>query len=284
MKRVIVAIVVIVSLACITGSSFAQISVPVSKTVTVNPYVGILSWSAFSVDSLHASHEAGIRFGAIAVWRPTNWFAVKGTAVYNLATGNNSWSMNQMSAIFNPVKSVTITVGNMATLVTEQRPSPATADGQFETFTEAQIPGMALCAKAVWDVTENVSFGGAVASRNDKPEYQAMFRWKDIKLSGLYSEWDKKVGGALTVKVWKITEVFVYRQDKVVSNLFMLNLGPDKNWCLYSDTGYDLQQDKLVRGEWGALYNFSSKYVKGLIGPGYCHDDRSIHVYLFVHL
>ena len=265
------------------GSVQGQITIPVSKTVTVDAYAGMLGWSTFSIDSLHAKCSANVRLGAIALYQPTKWFTLKGMEAYNIASDGSTWSMQQASAIFTPAKGLNITAGNTCTLVTEQRPSPATSGGQFETFTESKIPGMALCAKAVWDL-KNVSFGAGVADRFNHPEYQLMFRLKFIKLSGFYDECDQTYGGVMSLEVGRFTDILVYHQKQIISNIFMLHVGADRNWCLYSDTGWDLCKNKLVRGEWGALKNFNGHYIGGLIGPGYCYEDRSVHVYLFVHL
>jgi len=47
--------------------------------------------------------------------------------------------------------------------------------------------------------------------------------------------------------------------------------------------GYDFPMKKLVRGEWGLLKSFESKWIKGLFGLGYQHESRSVCGYLFVH-
>lgn len=281
MKKIV--LIAIVCLFTFVVRTAAQITIPVSKTITVDAYAGMLGWSAFSIDSLHASCYANVRLGAVAVYRPAKWFALRGMEAYNIAADGSTWSMQQAAVIFTPTNGLNITTGNTATLVTEQRPSPATSSGQFETFTESKIPGMALNVKAVWDL-KNVSFGAGVADRLNNPEYQLMFRFKNIKLSGFYDVCDYTYGGVLTVKVGRITDILVYHQNQIISNIFMFDVGHDRNWCLYSDTGFDLNKNKLVRGEWGALRTFNGHYIGGLIGPGYCYEDRSFHVYVFVHL
>jgi hypothetical protein len=281
MKKIV--LIVTICMFFFTVCSTAQITIPVSKTITVDAYAGMLGWTSLPIDYLGASCQANVRLGAIAVYRPAPWFAAKGTGAYNIAADGKTWSMQQVGAIFTPTNGLNITMGNNCTLVTEQRPSPATSGGQFETFTESKIPGMALNVKAVWDL-KNVSFGAGVADRLNNPEYQLMFRFKNIKLSGFYDMCDYTYGGVLTAEIGRITDIVVYHQQQIISNLFMFHAGRDRNWCLYSDTGWDLYKNKLVRGEWGALRTFSGHYIGGLIGPGYCYEDRSFHVYVFVHL
>ncbi len=284
MKKIVILLVILGW----AGGSFAQIKdIPVTKTVMVDKlYAGMLSGVNFSVDSLHADAFAGVRLGSSVSWKPSKYISVSAMGMYQLETNNASWTKELFWVTVNPLENLTFSFGQMGTLVTEQRPYPVSAGGQFETFTEAQIPGAALCAKVNWlAIKDKLSVGAGIAERNGKPEYQISISWpKKLTVSAFYDEWNKKFGTVVNAEFWRISEIFVWRQDNVISNLFQLHLGSDRSWNLYSDTGYDLAKKKLVRGEWGILKEFSGGYIKGLIGPGYCYEDRSIHCYLFIHL
>ncbi|MFA5023756.1 MAG: hypothetical protein WC523_02240 [Patescibacteria group bacterium] len=256
----------------------------------------MLSWSNLSIDSLHATCAAGARLAGAAVWQPYNWFALKTVVVFDAEINNGSWSMSQFSAIFNPVKNVTITIGNMCTLVTEQRPSPASAAGQFETWAMAQIPGIALCAKVSWQIHKNWSIGIGVAQRNDHPEYQANLKFKRAVVSAFYDRWNESFGAVFTADIWRFSETFVWRQKDnvsfhgqpllnacIVANTLTFSIGPKKDWCLYSDFGYDLRTNQLIRCEVGALKEFHVWKLKGLLGPGYCYEDRGVKLYGYIH-
>lgn len=266
----------------------AQIEdVKISKTVTANQiYAGILSWTSASIDSLHVAGYSNFRLGGAVTWRPYKGIAVKSMAMMEVGTGNNSWAMNQFSLIINPWEKLKITVGNQGTLVTEQRPYPVTAGGQFETKTESWVPGSAPSAKASLAISKNFSTGAAIAYRNNQPEYQAMVGFKSFKLSGLYRGRDQKFGAFLTMKFWRIYDIMVWRQNEVAGNFFQISLGRNNDFCFVSDTGFDLSKDKfeMVRGEWGLLKTFQAPYVAGLIGPSYCYETRSVNVYLHLHL
>jgi len=279
MKKIIVA----AFFAFISVTAFAQIeNIKIDNEVTINQlYAGALSWNSFSVDSLSATNTTNVRIGALATWRPSAFFAVKAMTVYD-RSNKVDWAMNQYSVILNPAKALTLTLGNMGTLVTEQRPLPTSAGGQFETWTESKIPGMALCAKASYKATNDLTIGAAVAKRNGQPEYQAKVGYKKIVASAFYNEGDKKVGTALTATVGKISNVFVWRQDNLVSNFFQLDLG--HNYSFVSDTGYDLVKKDLVRGEWGFIKSYKGKHLGGLFAITYCHEVRGVNGYLFIHL
>ncbi|MEI7564037.1 MAG: hypothetical protein WCJ39_10875, partial [bacterium] len=266
--------------ACIATSSNAQMTdiyVTKDSTVVVNKlYAGSLSGSSFSTDSLHASSFSNVRFGAMATYQPTKWFAVKTLTMYQAETKIASWHIQQFWLKFTPTKKLSIEAGNMATLPTEQRPNPVSAGGQFETFSEGQIVGMTLNAKVQYAFSSDFKAGAGIAARNNKPEYSGMLSYKTVKLSGWYSQYNKKVGSALTLDFARVYDVLVWKQDQIVSNLFCLKLLKKADISLYVDAGYDLAAKKLVRGEGGLLKNFESKYIKGLFGLGYQYETKTI--------
>ena len=73
---------------------------------------------------------------------------------------------------------------------------------------------------------------------------------------------DTCVDDFLEGKYEKMDKSHIWKQDQIVSNIFCLNILPKINLTLYADLGYDLKNEKLVRGESGILKNFESKYIK----------------------
>ena len=288
MKKLFITIAIFVAFMATSIKSFGQITdlyITKDSTVIIDKiYAGILSGTQFSTDSLSASTFADVRIGAMATYQPTKWFAVKTWAMYQGETKIASWHMQQFWFKFTPTKKLSIEAGNMATLPTEQRPNPVSANGQFETFSEGQIVGMGLNAKVQYAFNSDFKAGAGIAVRKDKPEYSGMLSYKIVKLSGWYSQYNKKVGSALTLDVGRVYDVLVWKQDQIVSNLFCLKLLKKADIGLYVDAGYDLTTKKLVRGEGGLLKNFESKYIKGLFGLGYQYETKTINGYLFVHL
>ena len=280
--------IVMTAMICLTIAAKAQIEsikLTTDSTVTIDKlYAGILSGTLFSADSLYASNFANVRFGAMATYQPAKWFAVKTWAIYQAETKTTPWHMQQFWFKVMPTKKLSLEIGNMATLPTEQRPHPVSGNGQFETFSEAQIVGMALNAKVKYAFTPDFKAGAGIAIRKDKPEYSGMLSYKTVKLSSWYSQYNKKVGAALTLDFARVYDALVWKQDQIVSNIFCLKILKKANISVYSDTGYDLVTKKLVRGEGGLLKNFESKYIKGLFGLGYQHETHIINGYLFVHL
>ena len=172
---------------------------------------------------------------------------------------------------FTPVKNLSINAGYAATLATEQRPHPLTGDGQFETFSEAQISGGAYNIKIVANNLGKFGFGACIAYRDNGMEYQGMLKYDWLKVSAWYDS-NQKVGSAITMNLSRVYNVTSWRQDEVIANILCIKLGKDKDYVVYSDNGYDLNTKQIVRAETGFLKNFSSSYIKGLFGLGYKYE------------
>ena len=278
----------IIAIMAISSVSFGQITnIYITKDSSIvidRVYAGMLSGTEFSVDSLSASSFVNLRFGAMVTYKPAKWIAFRTWGMYQAETNNKSWKMQQFWTKITPTKKLSIEVGSMATLITEQRPHPVSGNGQFETFTEAQIPGMALNAKVKYDVTSTFQLAGGIALRNKLPEYSGRITYKRLQVSGFYSEYNKKFGTALTLDLPRVYNTFVWKQDQMLSNILVVHIVPKKGISLYSDNGYDLSAKKLVRSETGVLKTFESKWINGLLGLGYNYEHRTVNGYLFIHL
>lgn len=283
MKR-LVFLIAIIFFNC---NLFSQISdVKISDKVVMNKiYAGIYSNTAFSLDSLRVSCYNSIRLGAMTTYQPVKWLGLKYWAVSQLETGRSSpWSIQQVWLKFNLGPKISLETGNMATLQTEQRPHPATADGQFETSSEATIPGMAINVKLKYQINKDIQIACGIAQRKDLPEYSGRIIYKTFQLSGWYSEWNKKFGSALTMDFWKMHTNFVYLQDKSISNNSTITLNEKAEISFYNDVIYDLYSKNLSRFEVGGFKSFKSKYCKGLLGFGYVKENNSLTAHFLVSL
>ena len=203
----------------------------------------------------------------------------------------NPFFITQFWVKISPIEKLNFEIGNMATLVTEQRPHPVSGDGQFETWTESQIAPMAMNGKLKYQFTDSFKIGTGIAMRNNNPEYSAMLEYKSVKISSWYGQakWNnekygEKLGVALTINSNRVFTTLVWKQKQVISDILSIKINKDGTLQIYADNGYDIANKKLTRGEWGFLKNFKSSYAKGLFGLGYKKETRSIAGYLFVHL
>lgn len=280
MKKIVSIIIIIVAFAA--GVNAQITNVKIGDQVTIDKlYAGVLIGGQFRTDTVSNDAFVNARIGAMGTWRPAKWFAFRTWGIYDFNL-TKPFTMERCWLNFTPHKKVSINLGYMATLATEQRPHPATGDGQFETFSESQLPGGTYNVKIAVDATDNFSFGACVAYRKGL-EYQAMLRYNKVKISGWYGS-DQKFGSALTLDFSRVYNVTSWRQDQVIANFLCVKMGKKKDYCLYSDNGYNLKDHKLVRSESGFLKTFDSQWIKGLFGLGYRYETKSINGYLFVHL
>lgn len=269
-------------------STYAQlenIKISNDSSIIINKvYAGMISGSLFSVDSLHADKFVNIRFGVLATWQMNKYVAFKSMCMFDTDLNKNTWGLQQFYVELTPSKKHSLQFGNMATLSTEQRPYPITGNGQFETWTESQIPGQALGVKYTYKPNTNWLIGGGVAMRDKQPEYHGKLKVKNFTLSGYYRISEDNSGLALTYAGKKIYNTCVWKNEEVISNIFVWELSSSKNISFYADIGYDFVQEDFIRGEVGLLKTFASKYSKGLFGLGYQYEMNTINAYLFIHL
>jgi hypothetical protein len=284
---------IMIAFIAINMLSYAQIeNIPVSadSSVTVDKlYAGMLSGTMFSVDSLHTDKFVNMHVGIAATWKMNNYISIKAMETFHWDI-NSQFGLTHFFVKITPSKLFTLQFGQTSTLITEQRPHPATGAGQFETFSEAQIPGAAPNIKMNINPSSDISFGIGAAIREKKPEYHANIKFKKLVISGYYGIHDEKAGAAASWYGKKVYDTFVWKQDQIVSNIFCLNIFPKINLTLYADLGYDLKNEELVRCEGGILKNFESKYIKGLYGIGYqdeintVHKTKTVNLYFWIHL
>jgi hypothetical protein len=253
-----------------------------SSLIIEKVYLGGLGYSSFSTDSLYVQNTAQLRVGAAVRYKINKMLRINSCFIYQAET-ITSWVKTQFSLAFTPSEKFIFQVGNMGTISTEQRPHPVSSGGQFETWTEAQIPGGALGAKMTIAPSKDFSFGMGVAVRKQQPEYHANISFKKLTLSGYYCEYDKKAGAALKYKGTRVWSTLIWKQDKVIANMFGCKPFKNYNLSIYSDMGYNLETNKLVRGEWGIYKTYN--YVKRInVTPclGYNHETKTIRGYLFL--
>jgi hypothetical protein len=263
----------------VTTVSFGQIeniNVSSDSSVVVDKlYAGMLSSTAYSVESLQTTPAVSIRFGAMATYKVSKHVSIRSFGMIE-SDLNQTWGIEQFYIHCTPTKHWVFAAGQMATISTEQRPHPVSGKGQFETWTLARIPGGAPGIKAKY--VGKVSIGAGVAARNGYGEYHGSLEKGSHNLSGYYRESDRHTGFAYTYSGKKLYTVVVYTRPLIASTIV---LGMKKDVSLFIDVGYSTQ---LLRGEGGVFKRFSSKWVKGLISTSYNAKTKCVMGYLFVHL
>lgn len=287
MKRSLTITIAMMAIICLamteTKAQIEHIKMTSDSSVVLDKiYIGTLGMTSFSTDSVYVSNYGNVRMGATFHWDMTEWLTLNSYYMHQYET-DQSWGLNQFSLKIAPCKRWSFQIGHMGTLSTQQRPHPVSAGGQFETWTEAQIPGGGLGAKTTYSPVKNLSLGIGVVARGHQPEYHANISFKKLTLSGYYGR-DQKVGAALSYTGSKAWTTLVWKQDKVIADRFGCKLSKKHNICLYSDFGYDFEQQKITRGEAGIYKIFIGKHWSVLPVLGYNYQERAIRGYLFVHI
>jgi hypothetical protein len=275
----------IIAFMAISGVVFSQITdIKISDEITIDKiYAGSLSGTQFHTDSLYASGFTGVRFGAMATYKPASWVSFSTWAMVQVDGGAIPWSLQQFYTTLSPTKKLTLQIGSMASIPTEQRPHPVSAGGQFETWSESQIPGGGIGTKVKYQVSKDVQLASGIVVRKGMPEYSGRITYKKIQLSGWYSQCDTSYGAAMTVDFKKVYSTLVWKEG-VIADVLTITL--DKKYAIYvySDIGYDVVNKDLLRCELGVYKSFDSQWIDGLVSLGWDQQKKSLQGYLFIHL
>lgn len=267
----------------VTLSSFSQIeNIKISSDSSINVnklYAGMLSSTAFNTKSLTTTPSINLRVGAMVSWKVSKQISIKSFGMIETDL-IKTWGIQQFYLSFTPSKHWLLVAGQMATISTEQRPHPVSGNGQFETWTQARIPGGAPGFK--FKYVGNITVGAGIAVRNGAPEYHGSFAKGNHTISGYYRDWDGQKGFAYTYDSKKFYSLLVFIPSSTVATTTVVNFKND--YSLFVDLGYGAINKTLVRGEVGALKSFSSKWLKGLFSLSYDIKTESVNGYLFVHL
>lgn len=248
------------------------------SAITTKLYAGILARSEYR--NGNATVSANLHVGGLATWSISKKISYTGFAAVQLAK-NGGFSVNVHFVEYRPNTKWAFVAGLMATLATEQRPHPVSEGGQFETWTQALIPGAALGVKAKRSFSENRVLGVGIATRNHIPEYHTSLTFNKVTIAGFYST--AVHGGAVTYKAKKVYAIGVYK-NAVLGNTTVLTIVPKLQIKSFWDIGYDHQEGSLKRLEFGIMKSFTVKQVGGLFSIAYDQQIRSVTGYLFLYL
>jgi hypothetical protein len=298
----------IIATMAIAIGTFAQVSFfPVKKDVVkgtdtirvtdssevIRVYGGMLSGITCKTETGKFGGFTGIRLGGDGSWDFAKWGSVKAFGGIQINPGDTAVPLDHFEGIYavvKPFKNLSIFAGRMATLPTEQRPYPLTGAGQFETWTEGQIPGGCENIKLEYQVTKSFQLAAGLAKRNNVLEYSGRVIFKAAQLSGWYSE--KEIGSALTISKGRLYTVLVYKQvevapnlkEQVAANILTLTINKKHGISFYNDLGFHLEKDHpLSRGECGLLKDLGAYGLVGL-GWDYQPGHQWIVGYLYFHL
>lgn len=266
--------------------AFSQIkNIPATKDSSVvidNLYAGVLSWNETRLDSFSVTARITVRIGAMSTARLAKDLSLNVFGVYETNGVTTPTVLAQYSLKYQPLKRWKILVGNMATPATEQRPLPPTSNGQFETWTMSQIPGLVPGIKTSYDFKNKITGAIGYALRKGFPEYHVAVGSKSLVTAIYYQSENDVIGFVNTIKTKKIYSLLVYQHCKRIANTFVYSFG--RSISLYNDYGYNISTNNLERLETGLFKSFDARIVSGLVSISFNAKTNSINTYLFVHL
>ncbi|MFH1866933.1 MAG: hypothetical protein ABIJ81_02520 [Patescibacteria group bacterium] len=164
------------------------------------------------------------------------------------------------------------------------RPSPMTADGQFEPRVTQILPGTAnggyleyksarntLFQMGLYQSPENhLEFDWGLCQQNNDMEYKLAW-YSSIDESGLALSWKDSV-----------TELKIASAGDKRSFFTQFLVGKDLK--TFFDYVFDQKIDRTEHTEIGLIKEFNLEYITSLLGISYQYPNNQIAVYLFVHL
>ncbi len=273
-------IIIILTIIC-AQNAHSQIALSDSANNTeIKVYAGNLAGSKVSTNG-NVGGFCYTRLGGIILWEPSKWFSIYALGAGELdQTGKFSpfglFGTNFMH------KKIKLTLGKVATPMTELRPLPTTSAGQFEPWTRQQILGSALGGKISANFKKVYVVSG-VFKRDSNYSLEVGLKISKIQLAGYYMPLSKTFGFASNVNFKNVSTTAFVHSTQVAGMLHVITV-PRLKISLYSDIGYDFKNTKLLRGEWGAFKTFHSKQLNALLGLGYSQEIKNFKSYIFIFL
>ena len=280
MKKILFLISLLVTLC-----AHAQIKFTDSiRHFTASVYAGTLGGPSISLDHAKIGGFITLRAGGDIAWNPIPniRFMMLGAGEINEKGVITPFALAE-AKFFMFKQHLAITVGKIATPMTEIRPLPTTGSGQFESWSEARIPGSAVGGKISYSFQKASITAGGFWRLNDA-SVELGFKVKHFQIGGYYLIRSQVFGTACRVSYDRLTEVLAYNYKGAIASLTVVKISKKHSISVYSDVGIGTDVWKLSRGEWGILKGFSIKSLQILTGVGYAQEIKSFKAYCYIHL
>ncbi|MFZ2205622.1 MAG: hypothetical protein WAV23_03450 [Minisyncoccia bacterium] len=279
MKNIAILFTTIISV-CSYGQVVYNDSINHTSATT---YLGVLGGPKLSTENSKALGFVTLRAGGMVTWKPNKFFLLTGLGAGEIDQTGTVTPFSLIGAKFSPCKTVFITVGKIATPMTELRPIPTSGSGQFEPWTKAQILGSAMGGKVTLNA-KNFSLIAGEFWRSNDASTEFGIKIPNAQIAGYYMAQSKTFGGALNLSYKFFSTVVVFNNKQNAGVLDILEIPKTHGLSVYSDVGFNSNNWKLIRGEWGIFKSFSIEHLGALLGIGYSQESKSIKGYVFLHL
>ncbi len=281
MKKIVLLILLFISLY-----GYGQITYTDSiHHVSISGYAGVLAYPTINVQDKKIRAYATTRLGGMVNWFPKSSISLFGLAAMEIDETAHIDPFLLVGVKLSPHKKVLITVGKIATPMTELRPLPTTSAGQFESWTQAKILGSAYGGKVAYSPNQKVTLvAGSFWRGNNEASVELGMKVPYTQFAGYYLVQQKLFGAATKINYKWLTLVINYNHKQNAGLFNCIEFPKTSGLSLCSDIGFDTNTGKMIRGEWGLYEPVKSKWVNALFGLSYNHITRSINTYVFVYL
>lgn len=253
----------------ITLCAFGQVEYKDTvRSITITGYVGVFAGPSISLKTGKASGFATLRAGGTASFSPKKWISFYGLGAFDINEAGKALPLYLLGIKLKPSKMVLVTIGRIASPMTELRPIPTTMFGQVEASTRAKILGPGLGGKITLTPHKNFSLNAGGFWRNTDATTELVLGIPYFKIGGYYGIQSKTFGGVVDFSYQWFSQLVVYNHTKELSFNTWINIPKTDGVGIYSDWTMSTQPWKFARGEWGVLKIFSYKIMKVLVGVG----------------
>lgn len=216
-------------------------------------YAGTLAGPKTAVRDGKTQNMSTLHAGGSITWTPANWLSLFGVGGVELAQNDTVTALVVYGIRFSPVQSLSLTVGKIATPVTEFRPALMTAASQFEPWTLSRIPGAALGSKVTYAPTKDLSFVAGNFWRGTEASLEFGMHYKYVSVAGYYLNVSHTYGFATDFTYKRFRTAVSYNHSQSVGMFTLLGIPRVSTLSVYSDMGFHPVSGKMLRGEWGFL-------------------------------
>ncbi|MBP6085873.1 hypothetical protein KA478_01505 [Patescibacteria group bacterium] len=282
MKQTIIAIISIFLTTAVVGQ-VENITITNDSSIVVDKaYAGVLTTTSFNTSKLQTTSDVNIRLGAMATWKLNKKVSIRGFGAWDRTSAGQT-DISAFWISYKPSTNVQITVGKAPTIgALLHRPNPVTGDGHFEASTPAQATGsLPTITMKVGTSSRHWMVGINAIGSNAMTQIGGTYG--AVTLSASYNHGTHKAAAYTTVTKGRVKTTFAWKQDDIVSDLFIFTINNPKQVYFYSDFGYKYKIGKWSSTEYGVLKLFSGK-VKGIIGVAHNPLNNALKGYAFVYL
>lgn len=187
-----------------------------------------------------------------------------------LTLSKQSYTNSSAEFIWKPDRKTKIVMGYTATLTTELRPNPTTAESLIESKAQATIPGAKPTVKLQYKYSNELSLGVGLSYHDSTGALHAGITMKNIRLAGFVSKYEYFLGSdgqfrslnyTITYRKTGAVSVAVFSKFKTSISPFIDLQFPDSHHAakVFGIRKYFAEKSNLAKGFMASGFNLATK-------------------------